>query len=138
MIKYMPANLDSVKNSVHKREPIMDLTKELDTLIEKTRKLVSGLPDKGYFQNFGVNLPKGTKTNFFGRDISLFIERDEKRDGRAFLGISVLHPKKDIDASVYILNGDKEELLEYMNKENFNEELQKAIEKLSASLKDVR
>lgn len=138
MVKYMSINFDSIKDTTHKREPLMDLKKELDTIIEKTRKLVIGLPDKGYFNNFGVNLPKGTKTNFFGRDISLFIERDEKRDGKAFLGISVLHPKKDIDASVYILNGDKKEILEYMNKDNFNEELQKAIERLSNSLKDVR
>lgn len=138
MIKYMSTNLDSIKNTTHRREPAMDLTKELDTLIEKARKLIIGLPDKGYFNNFGVNLPKGTKTNFFGRDVSLFIERDEKRDGQAFLGISVLHPKKDVDASVYITNGDKKQILEYMQQENFNAELQDAIQRLSNSLKDVR
>ena len=137
MIKYI-SKLDSIKNTTHKREPAMDLTKELDTIIEKTRKLVMGLPDKGYFNNFGVNLPKNTKTNFFGRDISLFIERDEKRDGQAFLGISVLHPKKDIDASVYITSGDKTQILEYMQQEGFNAELQVAIQRLSNSLKNVR
>ena len=137
MIKYI-SKLDSIKNTTHERELAMNLTKELDTIIEQTRKLVMGLPDKGYFNNFGVNLPKNTKTNFFGRDISLFIERDEKRDGQAFLGISVLHPKKDIDASVYITNGDKTQILEYMQQEGFNAELQVAIQRLSNSLKNVR
>lgn len=136
MIKYMSANLAPVKNTTNKRTVGMDLTKELDTIIEKTRKLIIGLPDKGYFYDFGVNLPKGTKTNFFGRDVSLFIERNEKHDGQAFLGISVLHPKKDIDASIYLTNGDKTQLLEYINREDFNAELQDAIKRLSNSLKD--
>lgn len=136
MIKCKTIKSNNINNIIRGKEKIMDLTKELDTIIEKTKKLVLGLPDKGYFRNFGVNLPEGTKTNFYGRDIALFIERDEVRDGKMFLGISVLHPKKDIDSSLYLLNGNKKQILEYMNKESFNSELQEAVNKLSNSLKE--
>lgn len=135
MIKSIPINIEASKASLRTNGYKMDLKKELDKIISTAKDRVEReVHDTGYFRDFGVNLEKGIKPDFFGRDIALFIERDEKRDGRAFLGISVLHPTKDIDASVYLTNGSRKQLLEYMNNENFNEELQATIKKLSESL----
>lgn len=136
MIKYLSNKVETVRPSKTISEPKMDLKKELDKIIKITKgRIEKEIPDIGYFRNFGVNLNTETKPDFFGRDISLFIERDEKHEGKAFLGISVLHPTMDIDASVYITNGDRKQLLNYINRSDFNEELQNAVKRLSDSLK---
>lgn len=135
MIKFIPNNMDAVRPSQQTNRQAMDLKKELDKIIAKTKDRVEKeIADTGYFRNFGVNLDKGIKPSFFGRDIALFVERDEKHDGRAFLGISVLHPTMDVDASMYLTSGNRKELLDYMNNKNFNQELQAKIKELSNSL----
>ncbi|MBP3490833.1 hypothetical protein J6K35_03100 [bacterium] len=107
----------------------MDLSKKLDKIIETVKTRVEReIPDKGYFRNFAENFD----------NVALFIERDEEREGRAFLGISVLHPQIKVDATTYLMNGDRETILKYLKDPELNSKLQDKITKLSNSLKDVR
>lgn len=107
----------------------MDLSKELGKMVETIKTRVEReIPDKGYFRNFAENY----------ENIALFIERDEEREGRAFLGISVLHSQIRVDATSYLINGDRESILKYLQNPELNLKLEEKIQKLSKSLKDVR
>lgn len=140
MVKYDITSINSKGvNKIVKGSSKMDLSQELDKIIAKLKARVEKeIPDTGYFRNFAENFEKGKKPDIYARDISLFIERDEARDGRAYLGVSVLHPEINIDAASYIMNGDRNKILEYMNNKDFKEELQKAVLELSESLKNVK
>lgn len=128
----------SLKN-VKQGKTKMDLSKELDKVIEKMKaRIEREIPDTGYFRNFAENFEKGSKPDFFGKDISLFVERDEARDGRAYLGISVLHPELCLDSATYLMNGDRNKILEYMNSKDFKEELKNDILELAESLKNMK
>ena len=128
MIKY--DNSINIRTQPLKKGRIkMDLSKKLDKIIETVKTRVEReIPDKGYFRNFAENFD----------NVALFIERDEEREGRAFLGISVLHPQIKVDATTYLMNGDRETILKYLKDPELNSKLQDKITKLSNSLKDVR
>lgn len=107
----------------------MDLSKKLEKIVETIKcRVEREIPDKGYFRNFAENFD----------NVALFIERDEEREGRAFLGISVLHPQIKVDAATYLINGDRETILKYLQDPALNSKLQEKITKLSDSLRDVR
>lgn len=87
--------------------------------------------------HFARYFEKGYKPDLFCKNIALFVQRDEQRDGRAFLGISVLHPTMNKQISTYIVNGDRNRLLEYMNDDKFNNEFKETVLKLSKSLEEI-
>lgn len=128
MIKY-DNNINIRIHTLKKGGTQMDLPKELNRIVETIKTRVEReIPDKGYFRNFAENFD----------NIALFVERDEEREGRAFLGISVLHPQIKVDAATYLMNGDRESILKYLQDPELNSKLQEKITKLSDSLKDVR
>lgn len=139
MVQYDINHLQKITlKNVKQGKRKMDLSKELDKVIERMKSRIEReIPDTGYFRNFAENFEKGTKPDFFGRDISLFIERDEARDGRAYLGVSVLHPEMCLDASTYLMNGNRNKILEYINNKEFKEELKNDILELAESLKKM-
>ena len=47
------------------------------------------------------------------------IEKDENIDGHALLLLSALHPSMNIDASSMLVCGKRDDILSFMNKENF-------------------
>ena len=106
-------------------------------IISKVKdRVAKEVPDTGYFRNFAENFDKNYKSEIYARNIALFVERDEQRDGRAFLGVSVLHPELSMSMSSYFMNGTREKILEYINDKSFAEKLEKAVLELSESLKD--
>ena len=134
MIKYDIVKLDS-KNirMTPKNGVIQDTKKELDNIIEETKAYITNyVRPKEFFRNNAENFENKDK-NINARSIALCVERDETIDGNALLLLSLLHPQLDIDASVMLTCGKKEQLLEYLNKPDFKEKLQTAIEKLSKS-----
>ena len=113
-----------------------DLNNELKNIIERVKNRVEKeVPDTGYFRNFAENFNKNYKPDFYGKNIALFVQRDEQRDGRAFLGVSVLHPTMNTHASTYIMNGDRDKILEYLKDNNFEQEFKETVLELSESLK---
>ena len=134
-------NLKNIQKSVLENNKIksgtMDLSKELDSMIAKLKERVTReIPDTGYFRNFAINLEKGKKPDFFASDIALFVEKDEMKDGNAFLGVSVLHPTMCLDATTYLMDGNRNKILEYINNKDFKSEIQKNILELAESLKN--
>ena len=114
----------------------MNLSDEIASVIERVKSRVEReIPDKGFFRNFAENFNKEYKPEFFGKDIALFVERDSERDGRAFVGVAVLHPTQSLTASTYLMNGNRDRILEYLNNESFKSELEKTVLELSESLK---
>lgn len=114
----------------------VELSESLDKVVDKLKtRLEREMPDTGFFRSFAENFDKDVKPQFYGKDISLFVQRDNKRDGRAYLGISVLHPQLCLDATSYLMNGTRENILEYISNPEFNDELTKMVLDLSESLK---
>ena len=140
MVKFDISNVNSdgmknIKQGLNK----LDLLQELEKIINKLKsRIEKEIPDTGYFRNFAENFEKGIKPDIYARDISLFIERDETRDGRAYLGVSALHPEMCLDASTYIMNGDRDKILEYISSKDFKEELKTVVLELSESLKKMK
>lgn len=134
MIKYDIVKLDSTNiRMTPKNGVIQDTKKELDNIIEKTKAYITNyVRPKEFFRNNAENFENKDKS-INARSIALCVERDETIDGNALLLLSLLHPQLDIDASVMLTCGKKEQLLEYLNKPDFKEKLQTAIEKLSKS-----
>ena len=114
-----------------------DLNNQLVKIVDRVKSRVEKeIPDKGYFRNFAENFDKGYQPQFFGKNIALFIQRDEERDGRAFLGIDVLHPTMNKHMYTYVYNGDRKALLKYLSDENFIKEFEEVVLDLSESLKN--
>ena len=59
------------------------------------------------------------------------IEKDENIDGHALLLLSALHPSMNIDASSMLVCGKRDDILSFMNKENFTKKVEEEIIKLS-------
>ena len=138
MVKY-ESNINRITHPYIRTSKMnADLNKELEKITSKIKERVSKeIPDTGYFRSFAENFEKGYKPDLFCKNIALFVQRDEQRDGRAFLGISVLHPTMNKQISTYIVNGDRNSILKYINDENFNKEFETTVLKLSKSLEEI-
>ena len=123
------------KNTVKKMNSNLDI--ELIKIINRIKdRIEREIPDTGFFRNFAENFDKNYRPDLFCKNIALFVQRDEMRDGRAFLGVSVLHPTMNKQFSTYIMNGDINKILEYINNSKFNEEFKNTVLKLSEKLKN--
>ncbi len=137
MIKYK-LNTEKVINSknnvVSKMSSNLDI--QLEKIVNKIKERVSReIPDVGYFRNFAENFEKGYKSELFCKNIALFVQRDEQRQGRAFLGVSVLHPTMNKQISSYVMNGDRNKILEYLSDSNFKTEFKETVLELAEALK---
>lgn len=138
MVQYNIQGFKPVTYMTNKVGVKMDLSQALDKMIKNLSDGVRGIPDSGFIRGFSENLPKGEKPAFFGKDLALFVERDESRDGRAYLGVSVLHPTMATSATSYLMNGDRNRILEYISQEGFKTEVLDTVNDLAESLKNVR
>ena len=137
MVQYVNINNGIKTQVLSSTGKTMSLSEELSSIISRVKDRVSReIPDTGYFRNFAENFDKNYKSEIYAKNIALFVERDEQRDGRAFLGISVLHPEKSVSISTYLTNGSREKILEYINDASFAKELEKTVRDLSESLKE--
>jgi hypothetical protein len=121
------------KNVVQKMSANLDA--ELEKIVNRIKDRVSReVPDTGFFRNFAENFDKNYKPDLFCKNIALFVQRDEMRDGRAFLGVSALHPTMNKHVSTYIMNGNRDKILEYITNSNFNKEFKDTVLELSKAL----
>ena len=115
----------------------MGLKEELEGMINTLKdRIEKEIPDKGYFRNFAVNLPKDSNANIYAKDVSLYIQKDLDREGEAFFMLSALHPKMDICRSSYIMHGTRNDLLEKLNDKEFQNKIYNMLNELSESLKE--
>ena len=123
----------STNLSSTKKITIDDLiSKSIDSLGKNVENYVR---DRGYFSSFSETFDTDKIPEFFGKKVALFIERDEAREGRAFLGVSVLHPTMAVERPTYLMNGTKDKILEFINNKDFKAQLKDTIMQLSESLK---
>ncbi len=114
----------------------MDIMKNIENMITTMKARVEReIPDTGYFRNFAENF-ENKDSKIFGKYIALSVEKDEMIDGEALLKISVLHPNLPVDASSLLVAGSRKKILDYMNKENFIDEVKTSILELSKSLRE--
>ncbi len=136
MIKYDIKKISS-KNIRMIPRKMENFSEELNSVISKMKDRISReVPDRGYFRNFAEDFENNNK-NIFARAISLSVEKDENIEGSALLLVSALHPSMNIDASSMLVCGKRDEILKFMNKDNFIGKVAEEIYKLSDSLKKV-
>ena len=137
MIKYDIKKINN-KNIYFRPRLKMNISQELDKMITTVKARVEReIPDKGYFRSFAENF-ENKDSKLFGKYIAMSVERDELRDGEALLKLSVLHPNLPVDASNLLVAGNRKKILDYMNKENFKDEVENTVLKLSNSLKNTK
>lgn len=137
MIKYDIKKINN-KNIYLRPRLKMNISQELDKMITTVKARVEReIPDKGFFRSFAENF-ENKDSKLFGKYIAMSVERDELRDGEALLKLSVLHPNLPVDASNLLVAGNRKKILDYMNKENFKDEVENTVLKLSNSLKNTK
>lgn len=137
MIKYDIKKINN-KNIYFRPRLKMNISQELDKMITTIKARVEReIPDKGFFRSFAENF-ENKDSKLFGKYIAMSVERDELRDGEALLKLSVLHPNLPVDASNLLVAGNRKKILDYMNKENFKDEVENTVLKLSNSLKNTK
>lgn len=137
MIKYDIKKINN-KNIYFRPRLKMNISQELDKMITTVKARVEReIPDKGFFRSFAENF-ENKDSKLFGKYIAMSVERDELRDGEALLKLSVLHPNLPVDASNLLVAGNRKKILDYMNKENFKDEVENTVLNLSNSLKNTK
>lgn len=137
MIRYDIKKINN-KNIYFRPRLKMNISQELDKMITTVKARVEReIPDKGYFRSFAENF-ENKDSKLFGKYIAMSVERDELRDGEALLKLSVLHPNLPVDASNLLVAGNRKKILDYMNKENFKDEVENTVLNLSNSLKNTK
>ena len=137
MIKYDIKKINN-KNIYFRPRLKMNISQELDKMITTVKARVEReMPDKGFFRSFAENF-ENKDSKLFGKYIAMSVERDELRDGEALLKLSVLHPNLPVDASNLLVAGNRKKILDYMNKENFKDEVENTVLNLSNSLKNTK
>lgn len=104
--------------------------------IENIRKLIEErIPTDGrWFANFSECFsPK--IPSVYALSAALFVERDGLRTDRAYLGYGLLHPCAYEQVIVYLYNGGKDELLEYLSREQTFQEIVSTFYDMDDSLR---
>ena len=137
MIKYDIKKINNKHIRMMPKKMEKKFSEELNNVILKMKDRISReIPDKGYFRNFAEDFENKDK-NIFARAISLNIEKDENIEGGALLLVSALHPSMNVDASSMLVCGSRDDILRFMNKDNFQQKVREEIYKLSESLKKI-
>ena len=129
-------NIDKSRNKALN----MDLSSELGKLLETTiDRIDKEIPDVGYFRDIVVKFDNDNKPKeLFAKNIALIIERDAQNEGKGYLGVSALHPQMLKDSTIYIMNGSREELLNYLKKEDSKTEILGIVQELDDALKKIK
>ena len=137
MIKYDIKKINNKHIRMMPKKMEKKFSEELKAVISKMKDRISReIPDVGYFRNFALDFENKDK-NIFARAISLGVERDENIEGNALLILSALHPSMNVDASSMLVCGSRDDILRFMNKDNFQQKVREEIYKLSESLKKI-
>lgn len=94
-----------------------------ESMIEQGKSMITNLPDIMVKSGQAVNASiKGvfTECDFI---FALFVEKDLRRPGRKFLGVSALSTLASMDVTQYLYNDFNAGLLEYLDKESTTDEL---------------
>lgn len=85
-----------------------------ESLLEKGRDMIEGLPDIMYKGGQAVNASIKGVFSECDFHFALYVERDLSRPGRLFLGVSALSSLVCMSASSYYYNSDKTGILKYL------------------------
>ena len=112
-----------------------EIKKLIQTLAERAEREIK---DVGYFRDIIVKGEKGADFGTFAKNIALIIEKDPREEGKAFLSVSALHPQLEKDSTTYLIKGNREEILKFLHKDNFLDNLKATIGALDSQLRELR
>ncbi len=131
-------NMNNInKTKISGKDIIMELKDSLKQTVETMKNRVEKeIPDKGYFRDFAEDFANPDK-NIYAKAISLSVQKDINNEGKAYLGVNILHPSMTLNASSNIAYGTRNELLKELNDSNIINKLEANIKNLSEKMKDA-
>ena len=131
-------NMYGINNSnniskIAKKTNIM--SNELEKIIEEVKNRVEReVPDTGYFRKISESYKNNDK-DINAKAIALSVGHDPSVDGYGRLVLAILHPTQPSDLSVTLMRGNRQEILDYIKKEDFMTEVKNELASLSDSMK---
>lgn len=107
-----------------------------ESLLEQGRSMIEGLPVIMYKAGQAVNASIKDVFSECDFHFALFVEKDDDRPGRKFLGVSVLCSLQCLDVSTYYLNSDNAGLINFLTTELTADELTKTLYNFMKSVYD--
>lgn len=130
-------NMSNIKKTkISGKDITMELKDSLKQTVETMKNRVEKeIPDKGYFRDFAEDFANPDK-NIYAKAISLSVQKDINNEGKAYLGVNILHPSMVLNASSNIAYGTRKELLKELNDSNIINKLEANIKNLSEKMKE--
>lgn len=126
--KYLKVNLYKGKQSMNFENAFKEMLGKL-----KNRAELEML-DNGYYRAINEHL-QNTNKKYHCRSIAMTISQDKDDYTQHLLEISMLHPTMMIENKRPLFAGHKKDILEYLNKPNLLETMQKDLSQMSDKLK---
>ncbi len=127
--KYMEVIRTQEKPKVDINESITNLVKNIKT---NTQNYVS---DTQYYRPVDESV-RNDSEQLFCKAYSLSVEQTPDDAGRHFLSLNMLHPKMRIQTSRTLAAGNKEEILEFLNKKDINNIIKNNLSEMSENLQE--
>ena len=128
-------NVNKIKANIPNMEIETELGKLIDTLATRVEKEVHGA---GYFRDIVVKFDIANKPkDLFAKNIALIVEPNTNEKGKAILSVAGLHPHMLKESTIYLTTGNRNQLIEYLKKDNIKDELIKSIQQVEDALKKM-
>lgn len=129
------------KNNVLKvlktqEKPKMNINESITNLINNIRKNAEAyVSDSQYYRSVNESI-RNESEKLFCKSFGLSIEQTPDNSARHFLSLNVLHPQMRIQTSRTLAAGSKQEILDFLSKDDIQKFIKTNVSEMSEKLKE--
>lgn len=129
------------KNNVLKvlktqEKPKMNINESITNLINNIRKNAEAyVSDSQYYRSVNESI-RNESEKLFCKSFGLSIEQTPDNSARHFLSLNVLHPQMRIQTSRTLAAGSKQEILDFLSKDDIQKIIKTNVSEMSEKLKE--
>lgn len=129
------------KNNVLKvlktqEKPKMNINESITNLINNIRKNAEAyVSDSQYYRSVNESI-RNESEKLFCKSFGLSIEQTPDNSARHFLSLNVLHPQMRIQTSRTLAAGSKQEILDFLSKDDIQKLIKTNVSEMSEKLKE--
>lgn len=129
------------KNNVLKvlktqEKPKMNINESITNLINNIRKNAEAyVSDSQYYRSVDESI-RNESEKLFCKSFGLSIEQTPDNSARHFLSLNVLHPQMRIQTSRTLAAGSKQEILDFLSKDDIQKLIKTNVSEMSEKLKE--
>ena len=117
-------------------KPKVDINESITKLVNNIKKNAQNyVSDTQYYRPVDESM-RNESDKLFCKAYSLSVEQNPDNTGRHFLSLNMLHPKMRIQTSRTLAAGNKQEILEFLNKEDINKLIKTNLSEMSENLQE--